>query len=349
MTTRVALLKSIAHTTADYREGEMPKPTAEHVDRWISQFEGDVQLPLLQELDHVLKETYLSKEWVIDFLTRQVKNEKLAGEDPCDFWKNANFLKIQQNGDSQEEMLQVFDEGLKAECNFSIEDCGSEGGPYIYLDDGLFNGFRAGDDLDIWLEDLAPENGEVILLFIVSHSYGEWKTRQRLVRRAKDLGKKIEFHFWRAISFENNPNTSKISEVFWPATLPENELLKAYLAEKHKFPFKPREEGGSCEHQIFSCEEGRQLLETQLLLAGLKIRSFCENPTPSLRPLGFSPFGLGFGATVVTFRNCPNNSPLALWWGDPEAAESHPFSKWYPLFPRKTYGEEIYFGEISFK
>ena len=35
---------------------------------------------------------------------------------------------------------------------------------------------------------------------------------------------------------------------------------------------------------------------------------------------------LGFGSLVVTFRNCPNNAPLALWAGDP----------WYPLFPRRT-------------
>ncbi len=35
---------------------------------------------------------------------------------------------------------------------------------------------------------------------------------------------------------------------------------------------------------------------------------------------------LGFGSLVVTFRNCPNNAPLALWVGDP----------WYPLFPRTT-------------
>jgi hypothetical protein len=35
---------------------------------------------------------------------------------------------------------------------------------------------------------------------------------------------------------------------------------------------------------------------------------------------------LGFGSLIVTFRNCPNNTPLALWAGDP----------WYPLFPRIT-------------
>jgi hypothetical protein len=35
---------------------------------------------------------------------------------------------------------------------------------------------------------------------------------------------------------------------------------------------------------------------------------------------------LGFGSLIVTYRNCPNNAPLALW-------VDHP---WYPLFPRTT-------------
>jgi hypothetical protein len=70
----------------------------------------------------------------------------------------------------------------------------------------------------------------------------------------------------------------------------------------------------------------------------LRIRSFSQNPSPSLRPLGFGPFGVGFGSLFVTYRNCPNNAPLALWWGDPDADPSHPFSKWRPLVPRKTYG-----------
>lgn len=93
----------------------------------------------------------------------------------------------------------------------------------------------------------------------------------------------------------------------------------------------------SGDEDIFSSETGRQLLEEQFLLAGMRIRSFCKNPSQILRPLGFSPFGLGFGSMIATFRNCPNNAPLALWWGDPDAHAGHPFRNWYPLLPRKTY------------
>ncbi|MFO7774044.1 MAG: hypothetical protein R6V59_08975 [Dehalococcoidia bacterium] len=349
MTTRAKLLESIAKTITDYREGEIPKPTPEHVERWVNQFDEDVQLTLLQELDHILKVTYLSKEWVVDFLTQLVKTEKLAGTNPCDFWKSVNFLNIQQNGHSQEEMLGVFAEALQAQCNLKLEDCGSSSGSYVYLDDALFTGFHVGDDLERWLDQEAPEKSRVYILIIASHKLGEWQTLERLKKQAKESGKDIRFDYWRAISYENRKRYCDNSEVLWPAVLPSDESLQSYMAEEQKYPFEPRKAGGTCEHEIFSCEEGRQLLETQLLLAGRKIRSLCENPSPSLRPLGFSPFGLGFGATVVTFRNCPNNCPLALWWGDPEADESSPLSKWYPLLPRKTYGEDNGFGEIYFE
>ena len=349
MTARANLLESIAATISDYREGEIPKPTPDHVDRWASQFPEDIQEPLLKEMDHVLDSTYFDKKWVVDFFIRQVRNEKLAGTNSCDFWRNANFLDIQQNGHSQKEMLEVLDDCLQAQCNLKLEDCGSSSGPYIYLDDALFTGFHVGDDLERWLDQEAPEKGKVYILIIASHKLGEWQTLDRLKKQAKESDKDIKFDCWRAISYENRKKYCDNSEVLWPAVLPNDESLQTYMAEEQKYPFKPRQTGGTCEHEIFSCEEGRQLLETQLLLAGLKIRSFSENPSPSLRPLGFSPFGLGFGATVVTFRNCPNNCPLALWWGDPEAGESHPFSKWYPLLPRKTYGEENGFGEIYFE
>ena len=79
------------------------------------------------------------------------------------------------------------------------------------------------------------------------------------------------------------------------------------------------------------------MLERELLLAGMHIRSLSQNPSPALRPLGFGPFGLGFGSTIVTYRNCPNNTPLALWWGDPQAEPAHPFARWYPLVQRRTY------------
>jgi hypothetical protein len=227
-------------------------------------------------------------------------------------------------------------------------ECGSETGPHIYLDDVIFSGSRVGNDLEAWIKDKAPETATVHILVIAVHLFGEYKMLQRLTKTAAEQKKKIEVHCWRALEVENRNYRRDNAEVLWPAVLPDDQRLKDYMAEEKKFPFTPRKAGGKLEVDIFSGEEGRQLLERELLLAGVQIRADCKSPKAVMRPLGFSPFGLGFGSMIVTFRNCPNNAPLPLWWGDPKAHASSPLSKWYPLLPRKTYAADVDFTKIPF-
>lgn len=339
MRERQTLLESITKTTADYRAGDLPSPTAEHVDRWVCQFGAEVQVPLLRELDHVLKQTYFARVTVSGFFGMQIAHKTLAGEEPCDYWHKAHFLNIQQNGHSQAEIRQLFGEALKTRCGLDTEQCGADGGDFIYLDDVLFTGGRIGSDLSSWIANVAPAQGTVHVLVIAAHQLGEWQCTERLEKVAKAADKHLKFKFWAALRVENRKKYRAASEVLWPAAIPDDAALKAYMAEERKFPFEMRVLGGKLEHQIFSSEDGRQLLERELLLAGMRIRSFSQNPSRALRPLGFSPFGLGFGSLIVTYRNCPNNCPLALWWGDP-AATSGPLH-WYPLFQRRTYAPEF--------
>lgn len=88
-----------------------------------------------------------------------------------------------------------------------------------------------------------------------------------------------------------------------------------------------RSPGSVGSNALFSTEEGKHLLEQEFLKAGVRIRQRCPHLTRVQRPLGHVTLEtLGFGSLIVTFRNCPNNAPLALWAGAP----------WYPLFPRTT-------------
>lgn len=347
MSERTKLLTSIADTIVDYREGEIDQPTPDHVDRWVRQFDAGVQVPLMRELAHMLGVTYLSKQSVADFFGGQIRHSKLTGADPCAFWRRAYILEIQQNGRSQSDIRALFEESLAKECRInSLDHCGTDGGAFVYLDDVLFSGSRIGNDLAAWLKKDAPNEGDVHVIVMAAHRFGEWKCSGRLAEEAKAAKKKIRFHIWAALRLENRRAHKSTSEVLWPAVLPDDTLLSNYMAEETKFPFEPRTPGGKCEHELFSSEEGRQLLEREFLMAGLRIRSFSQSPSRILRPLGFSPFGLGFGSTIVTYRNCPNNAPLALWWGDPKASKGHPFSKWYPLVPRKTYASEDPFDGV---
>lgn len=345
MSERADLLASITKTIQDYRAGEIAAPTPEHVDRWVKQFDKGVQTPMLREMDHVLKQTYFKRDTVAGFLGSLVKNNKLAGEDACEFWRKANFLDIQKNGHSQEEMLEFFGEVLLKRCKLDMEKCGSKDAAFVYLDDVLFTGGRTGSDLCEWLTEVVAKKLTIHIVVIATHTFAEYKMPQRVKQQAKALGKEAELMIWRIAAFENKLINRNTSEVLWPTELPDDEELKAYLAREQKFPFRPRVAGGKLEHNIFSSEEGRQLLERELLLAGVRIRRKCENPKNIMRPLGFSPFGLGFGSMIATFRNCPNNTPLALWWGDPKATSGH--LHWYPLLPRKTYEQSCDFDAVE--
>lgn len=345
MTERQQLLESIAATTADYRAGDLAASTPEHVDRWINQFDKAVQISLMREVGHVLGQTYFSKDFVSQWFSKQIKHEGLAGKAPCAFWQTSNLLNIQQHGHSQTEILELFGEALKTQCGIAVKDCGAADGVFIYLDDVLFSGSRVGTDLKAWIAGDAPAVATVHILVIATHRLGEWQCTEGLKQAAVEAGKKISFKCWAAVRFENRLKYRNQSEVLWPAVIPEDARLTAYLAKQTKFPFQPRQPGGKLENGIFSSEDGRQLLEKELLLAGMRIRGGCADPKPSMRPLGFSAFGLGFGSMIVTYRNCPNNCPLALWWGDPDAT-SGPFH-WYPLLPRKTYAQSTDFDAIE--
>lgn len=336
---RKKYLESIANILSDFRQGELAAPTPEHVDRWISQFDIAVQLPMLQEMTYVLQKTYFSQTIVSNFFRDLIRAENFAGNAYCEFWKTAHILNVQQKGRSQLEIRNLFGSLLFDECGLDINLCGADNGPYIYLDDVLFTGGRIVQDLTKWISN-APKNAAVHIVVIGAHRLGEYLCREKLKRVAKDNNKNISFNVWAFIRLENRRIQKNKSDVLWPSVLPEHDLVSAYIASDTKFPFEPRQ-SGIFKSNFFSSEAGRQLLETQFLLAGLKIISFCQSPKPIMKPLGFGPFGLGFGSTIVTYRNCPNNSPLALWWGDPQMPPTHPLGRWYPLVQRKTYDIEV--------
>jgi hypothetical protein len=107
MSERNRLLATIASTIADYRAGEIPQPTPAHVERWVNQFAPPTQGPILAEMAHVLGKTYLTKTVFTDFISKLITNSKIAGSDPCAFWRGVKFLDIQGGGNSQHDMLQL--------------------------------------------------------------------------------------------------------------------------------------------------------------------------------------------------------------------------------------------------
>jgi hypothetical protein len=326
MAERDNLLASIASTTADYREGDLAVPTPEHVDSWVSQFDGAVQIPILREMDHVLTRTYVSRKRATDFLASLFETGKLVGDDPCSFWHGVKFLDIQGGGASQREMLVLFSDVLKKRCGFEISDAGADPHAFVYLDDAIFTGNRVRRDLEAWIAADAPARARVHVITIALHRGGRYYAHGKINGAAMNAGKSLDLTWWRAIELEDRKAYTNSSDVLRPASIPDDLPVRAYVAAMRYRPHL-RTAGEIGEGALFSSDAGRQLLEQEFLKAGVRIRQMCENLSETQRPLGHMTLEtLGFGSLIATFRNCPNNAPLALWAGDP----------WYPLFERAS-------------
>ena len=318
------LLCAIAHTIHDYRAGEIPAPTREHVEYWISQFDDEVRIPILRELHHVLQRTYVSRRSVVQFLSDLVTRADVAGADSREFWKGAKILGIQKNGTSQQDMRALFGEVLRSELRLNIAECGERSSTLVYLDDAVFTGDRVMSDL-LSAHDRIPQGATLHVIVIAIHSSGRYwfETNNRMAEFLK--GKEINLRFHRPhIRFETRRS--------WHDD--DGKLIPTDVLRPDEHGQRNPEQRAS---RLFSSVEGRELLEDQFLRAGIEVQKFAANPNLKLKPLGYSNFKPGFGSLLVTYRNCPNNCPLALWYGDPSYPDSHPLGIWYPLFPRKTY------------
>ena len=326
MSEREELLKSLSETIKDYRVGETSDLTPDHVARWIDQFDAPVQLPILKEMDHVLTQTYLPKKSVEEFLSSVAVNEKLTGGDPRSYWRSGALLDIQGAGDSQSDMLEMFEDALEGKCGLSLDECSGSSGTFVYLDDGVYTGNRVLGDLKSWIQADAPDEATVNVVIIALHRGGQHYAKTKLNEASRADGKNITINWWRCVELEDRRTYTYSADVLRPTEIPDDQPVRDY-AESLKYAPQLRKPGSLGEKAFFSSEEGRHILEQEFLKAGVRIRSMCPYLNDCQRPLGNSVLEtLGFGSLLVTFRNCPNNAPLALWAGDP----------WYPLFARKT-------------
>lgn len=330
------LVESLADTISDYRPNEIKKPMVEHVTQWISQFEKDAQIPILQELSYVLRRTYYSKERILNVLTSFLGSPELVGDLPKTFWESANFLRLQIPGQSQCDLLDLFDRVLQETYSIKLSSCGSKSGPYIYLDDFLLTGQSIADHVGSWIRGGAPSRATLYILLLALHKYGWSCIKKRIEDAIRATKKQITIYWVSDLEFENRPEFLNVSDVLRPASLPDLKLVQDYYMriQRESHPPTLRRFANIDVKRSFGSKEGRDILERHLLIAGLKIRSLFKHPPPHLRPLGLAPQSFGFGALTVTYRNCPNHCPVALWWGDVTGESDYLWNQWYPLLPR---------------
>jgi hypothetical protein len=224
-------------------------------------------------------------------------------------------------------MLALFNELLQESCGFGKAQCGGGGSSvFVYLDDAIFTGNRVRRDLEAWIRDEAPNKADLHIVSIALHSGGQYYSNGVIGKAVVAAGKTIDVSWWRAIELEDRKARGATSDVLRPTHIPNDPAVQAYV-QAMRYPPTLRQPGSLGTNALFATDAGRILLEDEFLKAGARIRQMCPNLGATQRPLGHITLDtLGFGSLIVTFRNCPNSAPLALWVGEP----------WYPLFPRTT-------------
>lgn len=330
------LAVSIAETIKDYCNNHFcPTNDKDHVLRWVSQFDENDQLFVLQQTDILLSKQYFSKEKyksIIDRIIRKTKTVAL---------QNLSFLDIQQNGTSQRDMLTLLDQSSQEIHNVQLLINDYSTSKFIYFDDVVFTGDRICRDLEDWIINSAPTECKLLIASIFTHTYATYNIEQRLTKVINDYGKKISLSFsCLGRQYENKFIMRNQSDVFWPRE--ENIDIPLGIDPSRFVSTAPQGQNpgrtGFVESYVFRNEADRDRFEKILCDKGFYIISLCADPAISMKPLGYKTFkGLGFGGSIFTYRNSPNNTPLAFWWGNPEMEDWNPLSRWYPLMMRVTY------------
>ena len=335
---RARLLRSVAARVAGYREGEVAPIDSEQVEMWLTQFDPAMQVPVLTELDHVLSRTFVRRsDFEAFFAGEVITAADLVRNDPCDFWARARFFNQPLRGHSQAAILELFDAALHRECGLGVSDCGGSGGPLIYVDDAVYTGMHVINDLRQVISD-ASDHTDLVLIFYALHTQGVRYAQQRLATEFKAAGKSVSFNWFAKLQLENDNAAN--SDILWPKSVPNHEPTRQYRTSLDRH-FQLRTGDSIGKNRFFSSGAARHLLEQEFLKAGAVIRAENDNLTRYARPLGNLVMqSFGFGAVIVTYRNCPNNCPLVFWAGD------------HPLFYREQQlmarvEDRVYEGESS--
>ncbi|GGG09667.1 phosphoribosyltransferase-like protein [Paenibacillus abyssi] len=344
-------IDKIVAVLSDFRRGEITPIDYEHVVEWINQFDLDDRSTILNEVAHILNNNYLSRANAKKFMKIIINDERICG-DIEENYENVHFLQIDQNGSSQKDLLTLVDEVLNEEYEISIQDCGTEPTKYVYIDDCIYSGNTAFNDLKTWIEE-DGRNTELHVVFSAAYSRGLASLQRRLRPIAIQNNTKIKY--WRAHEYNNFVQDYKKYECCWPVEEDD------YASDRHvdnyvaaineraatsQYPPRLYRDKAEIQETLFTSSSGRNVVEKAFFKWGAYITSLPKNAKQTMRPLGYEFFdSLGFGALFVTYRNISNNCPLVLWWGDKNMPSSHPFSNWHPLIPRKVNDGNSYFDD----
>lgn len=293
-----------------------------HVNRWLDQFDDKYKESIIAVMDALFEKSFITRDGFKKMCINRIFDKNLTRNNPAKYWSETFILDCQLQGESQTEMVKILKETLK-EQNISFCENENDAENLLYIDDMAFTFGRITQDLKPY------KDKKIDVLPIISHSYNDYYFRN------KGLGTSVNINTWHCIMLENRVAYKNNSQVFWPHvdSLGNREFQRAFNV------FNCRKEGlrdVDESYDVFSDPLARKLCEEAFFIKGaIVLVSLADRK--NFKPLGISPFkdSWGFGGSVFSYRNCPNTTPIVIWWGD--YYDSH--ALWYPLMLRKGYNQ----------
>lgn len=338
------LANNILEIVKDYRNDSGIQITTDCILAWGNQFGDDAEF-ILSETEHILRQTYISKEAAIRNLKKQLvglqtqyKYATMAA-----FIANAYLIDVQDANKSQPAILALVKEILVEEYGITYDETSTieNRKHYLYFDDVLASGRKSFTEITAFLElELHPSLVVEALLagdktlsasYFCIHQLGFNNVQWQLMQKFGDSVKK-HFHTQHTLLIENQSKWDNQKLNFVIPIDSNNTEYNSFLANlgrtsNNALPYRrktmPKTES------FFSSPSNSLKYETIILDAGLRIlRNLGDRRKANQRPLGFatpSHKSFGTGTLFFTWRNIPNNCPLIFWW-------EVPGHNWTPLF-----------------
>lgn len=349
------IAEKIVEIIKDFEGDGSATMNVEHVLRWVNQFEPNDKEFLLTELEHILKQTYFSKEKILKCMFDNVSllASSKGYKNEVSFLVNTIYISTQGKEKSQTEILNLFYDALPKKYGIKKQHLGSVSKKnVIYFDDVLATGKTTLKDLTTWLNNTSQDNKkyfellkvgrfDLIIFTLCCHQWGKANLEYQIKREfGEEVRKKIKFYNQFCIENNHYEYNQKLNLVY-PVNQ-NNEIVNNYFETIDTGGYPPKYEKFAFRKNntpkieaFFTSPENRIRYEDIILNKGIDILGRVENlRSKQIRPLGYTVLShktFGLGTQYFTWRNISNTNPVVFWWNN---------HGWYPLFHVKNRGQD---------
>ncbi len=337
----------ISEIIAGYRHGEIPARRTQDVIRFVDRvqhvcddwMDEQNRRLFMEGLRDALRNHYWDRSNIVRELTMVA-----SGAEQSSRGRRCAILSLQELESSQARLV-----GLIRDSAIPVVKKLARGfEDVLYIDDAVFTGRTLKKYLqEIYWQARELESGDRPSCLHVWHIRSYIKIEEELsleIRLLGELGIRVSNRQVEQLQRRSREVAVKNSALIPRQIWSNSPRVRGYLDSSPTLRkigdsgLLWRDETDASSDGVFADGRRRDVVERAFLEVGCWLRAKTKNWNHLMRPFGyvatFDTESLGFGSMFCTCFNSANTSPVALWWGDPNANSA--LSAWDPLLPRRT-------------